>query len=148
MKLGKLKPFLIETDVLVAAMDPEDPHHSEAIDVIVVADNCFLSPYALMELDLLIRSGNIKVRNLQLFWRKLLDTLNHYSIYVAMPSPLHYAEAAKLRTLYELTYFDSLHAATAIIEGKPLVSFDERAYSNVRNLRYVHPSRLRTEARG
>lgn len=146
MKLGKLKPFLIETDVLVAAIDPDDPHHSEAIDVIAVADNCFLSPYALMELDLLIRSGNIKVRNPQLFWRKLLDTLNHYNISVATPNPLHYAEATELRTLYKLTYFDSLHAATAVTEGKPLVSYDERAYSNIRNLKYVHPSRLRTKA--
>jgi len=42
---------LIETDVLVAAIDPEDPRREEAGGILTAARRCSLSPYALIELD-------------------------------------------------------------------------------------------------
>ena len=133
------KHIVIETDVLVAALDDDDPHHSEASKIVKATRGCFLSPYTLTELDLLLRSGNIVVKDYTLFWHKLRDMLDHYNINVLTPNPLHYAEAGKLRNLYNLTYFDSLHAAAAIIEEKILISYDEKAYNKIENLKYIHP---------
>jgi len=133
---------LIETDVLVAAIDPEDPRREEAGGILTAARRCSLSPYALIELDLLMRSGSIEVEDYHAFWRKLHEVLEHYGVTLLTPSPLHHAEAGRLREAHGLTYFDSLHAAAAIIEEATLVSYDERTYGRVGELRYVHPSRL------
>ena len=130
---------VVETDVLVAALDAGDPHHWEARGVIAGVGGCALSPYSLVELDLLIRSGNMEVRDYGLFWRRLLGMLDFYRVFVLAPSPLHLAEAGRLRDMYGLTYFDSLHAATAIVEKMALVSYDERAYGGIEGLRYVRP---------
>jgi len=142
MAVEKPRYVLFETDVLIAAIDPDDPHHSEASDIITTTRNCSLSPYTLVELDLLIRSENVRIRNYQSFWRKLWDVIKHYNITIPAPSPLHHSKAHELRALYSLTYFDSLHAAAAMVENRTLVSYDERAYSKVEDLEYVHPTRL------
>lgn len=137
-----MKGFIVETDVIVAAIDPEDPHNSEAKNIIRWVTNCNLSPYTLVELDLLIRSGRIRVRSRESFWHKLQEVLVYYRLSITAPSPVYHAEAEKLRERYGLSYFDSLHAAVAIVEGRTLVSYDARAYSRISELDYVHPSLL------
>ena len=74
-------------------------------DVIALAGSCSLSPYTLVELDLLIRSGNVTVKDYLLFWRKLRDTLDRYNISVLAPSLLYHAEAGRLRSLYDADIF-------------------------------------------
>ena len=52
-------PILIETDILLALISPEDKHH---VEIIKLLDNFVgelqLSPYSLMELDLLLKKHN------------------------------------------------------------------------------------------
>lgn len=133
--------MLVETDVLVAALDPKDPNYHIAKRVFT-RRKIFLSPYALIELDLLIRSGNVIVRDYIAFWHKLNDALEQYGIRIATPTPLHLATAHKLREQYGLTYFDSLHATIALAGNLELVSFDKGAYSKIPNLKYRHPHDL------
>jgi len=136
-----MKSVLVETDILVAAIDSEDPHHEEARRIIRRL-NPILSPYALIELDLLIRSKVIIVKSYQKFWHELNNLLDQYKINVIAPKPLYHAKAQELRTLYSLTYFDSLHASAAIIENMSLISYDQKAYGGIKNLNYIHPITL------
>ena len=139
---GRGSRFLIETDVLVASLDRADPRHEEARSTFFRIKNIALLPYSLIELDLLIRSGNIKVKDYVAFWRKLEVVLNYYRVAIVKPSPLHLAEAGRIRSEYGLTYFDSLHCAVAIIERMVLISYDRRAYEGVINLTYSHPAEV------
>ncbi len=67
--------------------------------------------------------------------------MKFYGIKIVEPSPTHLMVAHSLRTRYDLTYFDSLHAATAIVQRDVLVSYDKN-YSRVKELRWMHPSEL------
>ena len=48
---------LIETDFLLALASKDDVHHNEIIKLIKLIKPLKLSPYSLMELDLIILSG-------------------------------------------------------------------------------------------
>ena len=99
-----------------------------------------LSPYSLVELDLLISSGRIRVR-LPDFYVHLGEVLEFYGVAIPPPRARHLAVAWSLRRRHGLTYFDGLHAATAIVEGEAIASYDS-SYSRVEGLEYMHPSRL------
>ena len=66
--------------------------------------------------------------------------MNYHRIAVIKPNPLHHAEAGRIRSGNGLTYFDSLHSAVAIIEGRVLISYGRRTYEGVSNLTYSHPA--------
>ncbi len=129
----------METDLLLALASKGDRHHRKAVDLIR-ENKLKLSPYSLLELDLIIGSKGIDV-DVSRFYRSLDSLLEYYGVMVLTPSPKHFRLAWELRERYELTYFDSLHASTAISEGLPLVSFN-KVYAKVRELRYVNPREL------
>ncbi|RLF18430.1 MAG: hypothetical protein DRZ82_08210 [Thermoprotei archaeon] len=131
---------VIETDMIVALASESDKHHHEARTLLRKLSNIKLSPYSLIELDLLLASGNIVVKA-KLFYEALKSVLAYYNISVLKPDPLHFAVAWNFRKKYGLTFFDSLHAAVAVRENDMLVSFD-RKYSIVKELKYVHPLSL------
>ncbi|MEB2836946.1 MAG: PIN domain-containing protein [Desulfurococcales archaeon] len=74
-------------------------------------------------MDLLISSGRIRVR-LPDFYVHLGEVLEFYGITIPPPRARHLAVAWSLRMRYGLTYFDSLHAATAIVENEAIASYD------------------------
>lgn len=57
--------WLVETGVIPAAMNSRDPRHGEARSLISRLTELYLSPYTLMEIDLLIRSGILRVSNVE-----------------------------------------------------------------------------------
>lgn len=128
---------LIETDVILALASSRDKHHSEAVRIVRSVRPLKLSPYTLIELDLLIHSGKLEVKTPE-FYDGLDKTLSYYGIEIVKPSPKHFEKGWELREKHGLTYFDSLHASTAITEKEVLVSYD-RTYLNVRELRYLTP---------
>jgi len=134
--------ILIETDLLLAAISLEDKHNAEATAILDKFEGKIgLSPYSIIEIDLLLRSESLKVLNIKEFHR-LLDSFTEYQGIRILPlKPLYHAEAYRLREKYKLTYFDSLHASIGIIENLELVSFD-KTYKAVSNLKYKHPSQL------
>jgi len=129
--------YLIETDMILAAASSKDRHHAMALKVLQRAKPLLLSPFSLIELDLLVSSGRIKVI-LPDFYRALEGLLMYYGINVPPPQPLHLEKALALRAKYGLSYFDSLHAAVTTSAGATLISFDRR-HANVEGLAYIHP---------
>ena len=131
---------LIETDILIALVRKRDRHHKEALTLFEEqGEELLLSPYSIIELDALIWSNALRVKDKQEFFALLSETLNYYNVKTIYPSPLHVCKAYQLRSNYGLTFFGSLHAATAIIERLTLISYD-RSYGRVKELNYLHTS--------
>lgn len=100
-----------------------------------------ISPYSLIELDLLLKSKEIIVKEVKTFYETLSDLFEYREIGSLSTKPQYHGEAHDLRNKYErLTYFDSLHAAVAMIENLELVSYDKE-YGKVRELKYKHPEK-------
>ncbi len=131
---------VIETDILIALASKTDVHHGEVRRLLEKLTTVRLSPYSLIELDLLITSQSLTVK-LPDFYNTLKTTLAYYGVITLTPHPEHFEKAWILRRKYGLTFFDSLHAAAAVREGDVLVSFD-RKYGNVKELKYKHPFSL------
>lgn len=131
---------LIETDFLIALASKNDRHHDEVRGLLEKLDTINLSPYSLVELDLLLASRKIIVK-IPDYYEVLDSVLSYYGMAVSTPDPTHFHQAWILRKRYGLTFFDSLHAATAIKGGEVLISYDDR-YSAIRELKYRHPSRI------
>lgn len=85
--------------------------------------------------------GNFKVGEPVRFFKLLGEVVSYYGLNTVKPSAAHVAEAYRLKIDYKLTFFDSLHGATSIIEDIPLLSYD-RSYEKVKGLKYIHPSNL------
>lgn len=132
----------VELDFLIALARSGDRHHEEVLRIIeAYRESLILSPYSLIELDLLVWSNNFRVREPPRFFSLLAETLKYYGIRIAGVSPVHFAEAYKLRIKYKLTFFDSLHAATSITEGLSLISYD-RSYEKIEEVKYLNPSTI------
>ena len=133
---------MIETDILLALISVEDKHHAEVIGLLdELRGDVSLSPYSLMELDLLLRSGDIVVNEVKAFYDGLGDLLDFREINTLSIKPRYHGEAFGLRKKHEnLKYFDSLHAAVAAVEDLELVSYDKE-YRKVTGLNHSHPSK-------
>ena len=134
--------MLIETDTIISLVRRNDKHHQTTLSILEkYRGELVLSPYSLNELDLLIWSGTFKVRNKELFFKLLEETLKFYVVEALKPKAYHIAKAYELRRKYGLSFFDSLHAAVATVENMPLLSYD-RTYEKISELSYVNPLSL------
>jgi len=103
-----------------------------------------ISPYSLIELNPLLKSGEIIVKDIIAFY-DILSELLKFILIGTFPTKLEdHREAFKLREKYRfLTYFDSLHAAVGIIENLEMASYDGR-YAEIIELKYSNPDNLYT----
>ncbi|MBS7637678.1 PIN domain-containing protein [Candidatus Bathyarchaeota archaeon] len=124
----------------MALISHEDIHHNDAVGLIDgLHGEAWASPYSLMELDLLLKSGKIIVRDVLAFYDALGELLKYRELDMHPIKPEYHREAFRLRGENKtLTYFDSLHAAVAIVEDLELVSYDS-IYSKIQGLKYSHP---------
>lgn len=131
----------------MALISPEDRHHAESAELLEkVLSGSSLSPYSLIELDLLLKSGEIVVTELKAFFEALGNLFRYRDIHTLVAKPYYHGEAQELRGKHDgLTYFDSLHAAVAIIEDLELVSYDKE-YTKIDTLKYRHPGHISREA--
>ncbi|MCD6154278.1 MAG: PIN domain-containing protein [Candidatus Verstraetearchaeota archaeon] len=134
--------ILIETDILLALISHGDKHHA---DVVKFLDNLLgkikISPYSLIELNLLLKSRTIIVKEVTAFYNALSNLLKYREISTFPIKPEYHCEAFKLREKYKfLTYFDSLHAAVGIVENLEIVSYDKE-YAKLTELKYSHPDK-------
>ncbi|MEM0481984.1 MAG: hypothetical protein QXM16_03735 [Nitrososphaerota archaeon] len=91
-----------------------------------------------MELNLLLRSGEIIVASVPEFYETLSNLLRFRMIETYPLKAEYHCESFILRSKYgTLTYFDSLHAAVAIIENLTLVSYD-RICAGLTEVKYIH----------
>ena len=100
-----------------------------------------ISPYSLIEFDLLLKSGEVVVKEVIAFYDTLSDLLEYEEVRMLPTKPKYHREAFRLREEYgNLTYFDSLHAAVGIVENFELVSYDKE-YAKVTELKHNHPEK-------
>ena len=91
-------PILIETDILLALISHEDEHHAEAVSLLnSFLSGSTLSPYALIELNLLLRCGEIVVREVKSFYAALGTLLKYRNIALSPVKPTYHSEAHELR---------------------------------------------------
>ncbi len=128
--------MLIETDVLLASLNPHDPLRSVARKVLA-EEHLLLSPYTLLELNLLIRAGKIKVKSFDNFAERLSTFFKSRGITVLPDNPRNHSIAQQIESDFGLTFFDSLHAAVAKSEGLALISFDS-SYKRLRSIGVKH----------
>jgi len=126
----------------LALISAEDKHHADVRRLLdKILGDIKISPYSLVELDLLLKSGEIIVKEVTAFYETLSVLFKYREIGTYPTKPEYHCEAFKLREKYgNLTYFDSLHAAVAIFEGMELVSYDKE-YAKVTELRHNHPDK-------
>lgn len=113
---------LAETDFLIALINREDPLH-EAAERALERFSILLSPYSLVELDLLVLSGRIEVEDPSEFLRDVARELRLRGVAVAQTRAEVHARASELRSR-GMGYFDSLHQALAELMGVPILSAD------------------------
>lgn len=129
--------MLIETDVLLAALNRRDPLRPAALDVLST-EGLVLSPYALLEINLLVRAGKMKVGDFRAFADELGAYLRTRGIPVLPDRAEYHATAHSIERRHRLSFFDSLHAAAAMGEGGEIVSAD-RAYDRIAGVRRKDP---------
>jgi len=124
--------LLIETDILLAALNPLDPlrsHSLKALDEPRDMD-LLLSPYSLLELSLLEKAGKFLIPNFGRFSSDLQDLFQAKKVRSLPDKIAYHSQGRVLESKFKLTFFDSLHAAVAKVEKQTLVSFD-RSYDRL-----------------
>ncbi len=116
------KRILVETGFLLA-LNPRDRHHDWALQLLNQAKRnnvyLFISAPALLELTLILRARGVDDEKIGILLESIDTAIRLYTrpryVGITLESAIL---AAKLRCKYpELTFFDSYHAALAIING-------------------------------
>ena len=123
--------MLIETDILLAALNPADPANLPARKVLE-QDAVFLSPFSFLEVNLLTRARKLEIKNFDDFAKNLGSLLDANSILTLNDRPEYHSEARRLETEFKLSFFDSLHGAVSKVQREVIVSFD-RVYDKLSN---------------
>lgn len=134
--------MLIETDVILAAINPQDPSRYLAKRVIVY-NKLMLSPYSPLEINLLVRAKRITPVNFKKFMEQLGSLIKRFEIRLLFDEPRYHGIASILESKYGLTFFDSLHASVALANKTPIVSFDS-SYDKIseKGFKRIEPSRI------
>jgi len=141
---------LIETDILYALFDLFDAHHDAALNPFEQVREgklrASLSSLSLLELELLIRSGDILIKGkkateeeVKEWFKDLCIALKQYNISLESIECEDLALSAELRSKYNLSFFDSHYAAQALRRGLGLISMD-KAYDRVQGLSRIVPA--------
>jgi predicted nucleic-acid-binding protein len=109
---------LVDTVYLVAYINPQDKLYSKAREIFEnMGSHTFISSYALLELDLIMKSRGFTVEERIDAWTILESKIAEN---VAHPHPQDHRLATELQGL-DYDYFDSLIAAQAArLQAKPL----------------------------
>ncbi|ABM80530.1 type II toxin-antitoxin system VapC family toxin [Hyperthermus butylicus] len=120
---------LLETGFLLA-LNPNDKNHQWALEVLARAKRgeleICISPAALVEVSLILRSQGVSDDVIAEVLRTMDDAISLYTRPQYCSLTLrHLSYAAELRTKYQnLTFFDSIHAAIAIIDKLAYIDLD------------------------
>ncbi len=134
---------IIELDLLIALVNREDKLHEVASKLFEAAvqgkiGRMTIAASALMEYELVLRSRGYSEEDIAADIRALTNIRN------VDEAPLNsqvMIAAIDLRKRYQLSYFDSLHAATAIQQDGTIISTD-KAYMRISELKAMDPRDL------
>jgi len=133
----------IELDLLIAFVNSEDKLHKKADELFLRISRAelkdvYVASSAYLEYELVHRAKGLQEREI----REDLEAFSQYrNLGEASLTAETLARAIELRMQHSHTYFDSLHAATAILNDGVIISVD-KAYDNVEGLRRVDPQDL------
>ncbi len=133
----------IELDMLLAFLNELDRYHPAADRVFRrlragELRNAGVASSAYLELELLRKSRGHKEAEI----RKDLEIFRKYPNLDERPlSALVQVKASEFRESFRLTYFDSLHAATAAMADGQIISVDD-AFDRVRGITRVNPQQV------
>lgn len=139
---GRKFELLIETDILLSIIKSDDPLRKYATRVFELS-NLRLSPYSLIELSFLERSGKLEIEDPLAFSSALAELVTSNEVQLIADKPSYHHHAIALERDFRLTFFDSLHASVAKVEGEALASFDS-AYDRAERsgVKRVDPRKL------
>lgn len=134
--------MLIESDIILAAINPQDPFR-EIAKKIIVENKLLLSPYSSIEINLLVRAKKIRPSDFKKFMEQFDNLIRRFEISPLSDEPRYHGIASVLENKYNLTFFDSLHASVALANKTPIVSFDA-SYDKIREkgFKRIEPSRI------
>ncbi len=128
---------VIELDMLIAFVNPLDRLHSLADELFKRVSSgkvkVAVATSALLEYELLLRSRSYSQEDI----RADIEAFRNLLVEVPLDAGI-IIRASELRDEYGLTYFDSLHAASAIAKDGVIISSD-RAYEKVDGLKAIKP---------
>jgi len=138
-------------------MDPDDGHHRVASEILSQARDRRLagvkvSSLALHELELNLKAGNILIgggratlEDIAEFFTDLGRLLSLYRLAIFPLTCEGIAKAANLRGEHDLTFYDSHHAASAMLYDSKIISTD-RAYDPIPGLERIDPYAISLES--
>lgn len=134
---------IIELDLLIALVNKEDKLHETASKLFEAAANgkigkITIAASALMEYELILKSRGYNDEEISADIKALTRIKN---VGEAPINAQVILKAINLRRKYQLTYFDSLHAATAILQDGTIISSD-KAYQEIKELKTIHPEEM------
>lgn len=141
---------ILEADLLYATLDPNDKHHQVASTLLSQTKGRQLagvkiSSLALHELELNLKTGNILIKerkatpeDIAKFFTDLSQLLALYNLSVFPLTCEQIAKAANIRKKHDLTFYDSHHAASAMLYDSKIISTDN-TYDSVTGLNRIDP---------
>ncbi len=134
---------LIELDMIIAFINQADKLHyvaSKLFDMIVKErlTGITIPVSALLEYELILKSRGYPETTI----RSDLEAIKNLENIKIIPLTLDcIIEASRLREIYGLSYFDSLHAASALLYDKTVISVD-KAYDKIQEIKRIDPVEL------
>ena len=123
------KKCLLETGFLLA-LNPSDKNHQWALNILTKAKRneleVCISSAALIEISLILRSRGMSDKIIAEILRTMDDAISLYiKPHYCKLTLQHLSYAAELRVRYQdLTFFDSIHAAVAIVDRLVYMDLD------------------------
>ncbi len=143
---------LVETDILYALMDVSDAHHKTALKIFDLVKqkklNICVIPLSLLELELLIKSGDILIdgkkaseQATKLWFDNLCVALKQYGIILESIECEDFVISALLRSEHNLSFFDSHYAAYVKRTNSRIISMD-KVYDRISGIERTDPRSL------
>ncbi len=133
----------IELDLLIAFVNSADRLHEDTDALFLKVSrneikNVYVASSAYVEYELVHKAKGVEEEEVA---DDLEAFLNYPNLNEAPLKLETLIKAAELRKTYKLTYFDSLHAATAILNDGVITGTDQ-AYDSIPSLKRVSPQRI------
>lgn len=148
---------IIETDLLYAYLHKGDEHHEIAKKLFKkirrreIRPTPEVSALSIIELEILLKSGVVKMKgrtptdqDIAEYFEELCDGLRIYSIPINSITCESVRLSAWIRAKYNLSYYDSHHAAQAQLRDQQIISAD-KVYDRVIEIKRIDPSSLSSQ---
>jgi predicted nucleic acid-binding protein len=131
---------VVDTDFLFA-LSPEDPKHGRVLKHLKKPTGLIAPDTAMLEFQIVLRNRKREVGKVKIAMLALHEVLSRHGVREArtLTSDLLVLQC-ELEEKYELSYFDSLVAASALVLDHKIIS-DDKAFDRIPDLKRIPLSR-------